>query len=445
MLFTLVPNKYKKWCTLFGGFLIQISLGLFMTFGNMLPYLTSYLRVYKQIDIRYTQTVWIATLYGISFSLSNLLCGLLTSTFKIRPKINILFGGLILTTSLFLTFLTIKTSFFLIILTFGILFGFGSGFAYVAPLSIAMKWFPKNSGFSTSTILLGYGLSSVFLNPIETVYINPNNLSPDLPYSLEYPDEKYFSNKELLERVPRIFIILGVITAGLQLIGLSLLAEKTGRLELEIVNEIEEETESLIEPVKNEQINSLGIQYENPNDGLTLNQAIKTPIFWIFFLKIFTQMVPCGLIVNFYKTYGQTFIADDKFLSLIGSMASIFNGMGTFLWGFLIDRFPYKICFLILSTLLVSISSTIYLVQYLNVNIVYGIYVGLVNLCQSGIYVLMPTTFVKTFGAKNFQAIYGALFMSTLLSSFVVAELGSQSVNFGWAWLFLTSGFIALF
>ena len=35
----------------------------------------------------------------------------------------------------------------------------------------------------------------------------------------EYPDETYFTQLELLERVPDLFLIIGGICAGLQLLG----------------------------------------------------------------------------------------------------------------------------------------------------------------------------------------------------------------------------------
>ena len=201
----LIPEPYKKWSTLFGGFLIQLSIGSFLTFGNMIPYITSYLRIGDNLSVRYSQTIWIATSYNFAFSLSNLLCGLINSTYDLNPKIFILLGTVISTFAVCVTYFSIQISYILVILTYGFIFGIGSGLAYVGPLTIAMKvtaalyldldniflkWFPKNTGFSNSVILFGFGISSVIFNQVQTFYINPNNKSPDVSFSPSNQEEK---------------------------------------------------------------------------------------------------------------------------------------------------------------------------------------------------------------------------------------------------------------
>lgn len=52
------------------------------------------------------------------------------------------------------------------------------------------QWFPRKSGLAVSTILFGYGASSILFDQIQTMYINGDNLSPDKPFSPKYPDEK---------------------------------------------------------------------------------------------------------------------------------------------------------------------------------------------------------------------------------------------------------------
>jgi hypothetical protein len=45
----------------------------------------------------------------------------------------------------------------------------------------------------------------------------------------------------------------------------------------------------------------------------------------------------------FQKTFGQTFIKNDRFLSIVGSVSSFFNALGRLFWGFLVDKLPYKV------------------------------------------------------------------------------------------------------
>ena len=53
-----------------------------------------------------------------------------------------------------------------------------------------IKWFPNSKGMANAVVLFGYGASSVVFDQVQTLYINPNNFSPDKPYSNEFPNEK---------------------------------------------------------------------------------------------------------------------------------------------------------------------------------------------------------------------------------------------------------------
>lgn len=139
MLYKIFPFKLHKWITLLGGFLIQLSIGSFLTFGNIVPYVTSYLREIVHLDIRYSNSVWIATAYYFSFSISILLSGLINSNLKLNTRISILVGSGLLSLGALLTYITIQKSFYLVVLSYGVLFGIGSGLAYSGPLSLAIK------------------------------------------------------------------------------------------------------------------------------------------------------------------------------------------------------------------------------------------------------------------------------------------------------------------
>ena len=77
--------------------LIHLSIGLYYTFGNFSPYLTSYLREVTGSNLRYSTSNWILTTLSISISISSVLVGQFCS--KYRPKIVlvILTGCLVMT------------------------------------------------------------------------------------------------------------------------------------------------------------------------------------------------------------------------------------------------------------------------------------------------------------------------------------------------------------
>ena len=71
-----MQRNYKKWSTLAGGFIIHLTLGTYFTFGNLSPYLTSYLREITGSSVRYSTSNWILTGTSLALSISSLIIGL---------------------------------------------------------------------------------------------------------------------------------------------------------------------------------------------------------------------------------------------------------------------------------------------------------------------------------------------------------------------------------
>jgi len=124
-----------------------------------------------------------------------------------------------------------------------------------------LKWFPESKGLASSCILFGYGAGGIVFNQVITRYINPDNLSPDMPYSPQYPDEKYFSKAhlDLLNRVPQVYLIIAGICLVLQIIGCLLMFENKINVDnkASINDEEENETTKLL---VDKNVNSLGLK-----------------------------------------------------------------------------------------------------------------------------------------------------------------------------------------
>ena len=91
--FNCIPDHYKKWLTLVGGFLINFASGSIYTFGNMIPYIVSYLREYNGSNVRYAESLWINTANSLAMNFSSLLVGILVSRFKLSIKVYLLIGS----------------------------------------------------------------------------------------------------------------------------------------------------------------------------------------------------------------------------------------------------------------------------------------------------------------------------------------------------------------
>ena len=50
-----------------------------------------------------------------------------------------------------------------------------------------------------------------------------------------------------------------------------------------------------------------------------------------------------GYITTMYKAFGQSFITNDQFLAIVGSVSSIFNTLGRMFWGGFADKTSFRV------------------------------------------------------------------------------------------------------
>ncbi|EPB77053.1 hypothetical protein ANCCEY_03887 [Ancylostoma ceylanicum] len=182
----------------------------------------------------------------------------------------------------------------------------GQSIAYNGILTTAQRWFPENVGLAGGMIVAGYGCGAFILSPLQTAFINP------LDYRVN--SEGFFTQVDLLERVPQVFIVMAVVFALLQLVGLPFVGQP--------VEELGVETDPLI----------------MENTERSVATQLKSATFLLLFVSLTCNALWVQLISGLYKAYGQQFIHSDLFLSLVGSLASVFNACSRVIWGIVADN-----------------------------------------------------------------------------------------------------------
>ena len=66
----------------------------------------------------------------------------------------------------------------LLVLGYGVIAGFGLGFAYIVPIAMLLKWFPDKRGLITGLAVGGFGFGAVLTAPVAEALINNN---PEVP------------------------------------------------------------------------------------------------------------------------------------------------------------------------------------------------------------------------------------------------------------------------
>ena len=93
----------------------------------------------------------------------------------------------------------------------GFVSALGQSIALIPTMTIGMRWFPNHKGMAMGVVVGGFGGGAFIFNNIQTAILNPENIAPDQSGPGE---EKYFTDRELLGRVPDLMLILPAIYLG---------------------------------------------------------------------------------------------------------------------------------------------------------------------------------------------------------------------------------------
>jgi len=218
-------KRYKLMAisSLIGGVLVHLTLGTIYTYSNMAPYIISYIRNHSHpTDIRGVDAPWVFASAAFGQSLSMYFGGLLAQ--KLSVRLATALGCTALVSGLMLSYLTIKISYWVFLITYGVMYGVGAGLAYVGPLYSAIRWFPSHKGLVNGIIVAGYGGGALVFNFVQTEYLNPHNYSPtEIGHDGDHI--RYFDNESLLRRVPSSFLLLGGIYFIIQFVGCLMIFE----------------------------------------------------------------------------------------------------------------------------------------------------------------------------------------------------------------------------
>ncbi|CAB3999900.1 oxalate:formate antiporter-like isoform X1 [Paramuricea clavata] len=429
--------KAKGISTVCGGLLLHISMGaLFFTFGNVSPYFTSYLRYRtSETTLQHSDSMWVISCHEIAVHLTLVCSGVIE--LKLGARMTSLLGGLVNSLGLLLTYFTVQHSLVAVSLTYGIMFGAGAGIAYSASVRQAMEWYPENTAFVCGLVVAGIGVSAITFNEIEIMYTNPNNLGPNVTAGPN--NDKYFGQDEILDRVPSLFIVVGVVCAVMTVIGVLLLfdppkqdhtmGEKTFFQQL---TNTDDEIEDALLPKDRAEL----------HDDVHPLEMIKTKNFWLLWFIALVNGEVIMFLQSLYKAYGETFIPDDRFLALVGSISMVFASVGRILWGIIADRLPIRTTLVLQHVIITALLLTFTLSEKAGKWMFLTWLAGMMSTLSGTTANLLSATAI-IFRMKYFATNYG-LVCSSMIPGGIIGPILSQNVSdyIGWSGIFsLVAGF----
>jgi OFA family oxalate/formate antiporter-like MFS transporter len=320
------------------------------------------------------------------------------------PRPVALMGGVIYAVGVVLaSFATSGDQLWLIILGYGVISGFGLGFAYIVPIAMLLKWFPDKRGLITGLAVGGFGFGAVLTSPVAQWLIERD---PDQPTSA--------------------FLWLGIAYLVMSLIGASFFRNPPAGY-----------------TVPGYEAAAAGAGGKSEKD-YSQGEALRTPQ-WYLLTAILTLNVTAGIALIAQAAASAEDIAGytaTGAAAVVGVLA-VFNGGGRIVWAAASDYIGRMPAF---AAMLGLQGVCLLLLPHASNAALFFILAAVVYLCYGGGFGTMPATAGDYFGVKYAGAIYGLMLvgwsLGGILGPILISALigGDRNYSLGYT----TIGIIAL-
>ena len=364
-----MKKQKNPWISIIACLVVQLCVGIL--------YLWSAFR--SNIVAAYGWTPSAATMVSsymiFAFVFGNLIGGIIND--RKGPKLTCILGVALFSVGVIVTAF-VKTA-GLFYLTYAVMAGLGSGFAYGACISCIQKWLPHKRGLASGLACSAFGLSTVVFTPVSNALMNAN-----------------MDAAGIVNFVP-VFLTLGIVFAVLGFIACLFISLPD-----------EEYIKSLNLPAK----------AVAGNVDFTLGQAIKLPAFWALFFSIFFINGTWNLCVPLIRDLGIVRGLSPEMAIACVSFTGITNAAGRLIMASLSDKIGrtntmYVLCGL---TLLGAI-----LMTFIG-GMGYFVTIAIIAFAYGGPSALNAALSTDLFGPKNSGTNYGVAMLA----------LGFSSIFFNW-------------
>lgn len=392
----LKSNRTRGILAVIGNVLVDIAVGEILLLGFLYPYFLSYFRIYNPgINMKSMKIIPIFWMISQIFSWPLGIFIYMRIGFKTTYCIFITSFCIVQYVSSFIT----NFSYFGII--YGISGGLSQGALMILPLYCGWRYFPEEYKPRISGIILSaYALSPLFTSQIALRLINPEN-KPQISIIVNDEEIRNF-DESVAMNVPTFLRWFGLICFIIGMTGVLLIWDPVVEnkfIDREITDDSFEENQRIM---KEEMENIAKVSFEQ------VTEFFHKRVFRILYVAILIGYMFPHLMNFSFKDIGLKYLKDDKYVTHVGSIGSIFNALSRFFIGYFFEKFKYGKTALGIMVLAI-ITSQVYLCFAQNK------FLYLISTCcfemtlgsQLGLYPLITD---KLFGDK------GAIVYSCLLS-----------------------------
>lgn len=371
----------SRWLIVAGALLLQFSIGAvyaWSVFGGALENAEAFQLSKLQASMPFTVAI------GMIF-IGTYLGGRLQD--RNGPRVVAIIGGVVYAAGIVLaSFARDADQYWLLILGYGVISGFGLGFAYIVPIAMLQKWFPDKTGLITGLAVGGFGFGAVLTSPVARWLIDRN---PEEPTSA--------------------FLPLGIAYLVMSLIGASVFRNPPAGY-----------TVPGHEP-------STGGDGASRSKDFTQGEALRTPQ-WYLLTAILTLSVGAGISLISQAALSAIQIAGYTAAgaaTVVGVLA-IFNGGGRIVWAAVSDRIGRMPTF---AAILGLQGICLIVLPHAGNAVLFFVLAAVIYLCYGGAFGTMPATAGDFFGVRYAGSIYGLMLIGWSLGGIVGPVVASALIG----------------
>ncbi|CAG2161080.1 unnamed protein product [Oppiella nova] len=392
--------RVKQLSTLVGSCVLHLMVGSGNTLANLNTYMTSYLRQKASRDANFGESVWYTPVGVTAFTLFTIISGFIVN--KMGTRVTCLLAAVVFSGSMALTSLALDNSFIMVLMSYALMAQIGNGLIYSSVIVNCIKWFPNNKGLVAGVITGINAFSSFIFTQIQTFYLNPNNVKPN--------SDGYFDETEMLSKVPKLFNLLSGIYAVMGLIGVCLIFDSE-----------EPRPNHTVQTDPNDNPISTSMNFDDNEILVTttthsvfqtqysIRHAINTRFFTMLWFTFAFSTQSVYFINSMIKAFGQSYINDDHYLSVILAFSFVANGIGGVFWGKVLDLLKFRDTIIVINGILATSTFSLIISSFFCQKLFFAIWDFVLFFAGVGVFASYLPEVVRKFGDTNAITIYGLI------------------------------------
>ncbi|KAF8821773.1 hypothetical protein IE077_001605 [Cardiosporidium cionae] len=310
----LALSPWKYWKPIFGSVLIHFSLGCIHCFGNFAIYSLSFMRSNDGSSFRLKDAgIFYATMLLSQWVVS---CCIYDLQILFGLQWLMFIGSYLVSFGIICSYFTAH-SFLGFLLTYGIITNIGYGLSYSTSIAYSTYWIEKKfMARIVGLLCAARAMGIIVCAPLQILFLNPQNISADIsPYS-DSPNEKYFSDSGILNRIPYLFLYQGAALLIIQIVAWAL-SSPTPKIV---------DATATIDDIESDEV----VQ--------TKASLLRNRHFWLLYGIVLTYYIAASFFQSYWKILcTQEFSFKERYLSYLGSFLAVADILGRFLFGCISD------------------------------------------------------------------------------------------------------------